>query len=97
MFPVRSAAVDTLEEILGSGLRWEMVLYGEPMEDYMAETDDPVISAIWQGKDVVDFSSVVEGNILISNSYSKFLSKSIISREDIGCTEDLITRRMWRL
>ena len=62
MFPVRSAAVDTLEEILASGLRWEMVLYGEPMEDYMADTDDPVISAIWQGKDVVDFSSVVEAN-----------------------------------
>ena len=68
VFPVRSAAVDTLEEILGSGLRWEMVLYGEPMEDYMAETDDPVISAIWQGKDVVDFSSVVEGRNPISST-----------------------------
>ena len=40
-----------------SGLRWEMVLYGEPMEDYMAETDDPVIKAIWEGKDVVEFAS----------------------------------------
>ena len=68
VFPVRSAAVDTLEEILASGLRWEMVLYGEPMEDYMAETDDPVISAIWQGKDVVDFSSVVEGRNPISST-----------------------------
>ena len=38
-----------------------MVLYGEPMEDYMAETDDPVIKAIWEGKDVVEFASIVEG------------------------------------
>ena len=52
--------MDTLEEILESGLRWEMVLYGEPMEDYMAETDKPIVKAIWDGKDVVDFSSVVK-------------------------------------
>ena len=60
VIPVRTGAVDTLEGILESGLRWEMVLYGEPMEDYMAETDKPIVKAIWDGKDVVDFSSVVK-------------------------------------
>ena len=63
--PLHAAPVDTLEDILESGLRWEMVLYGDPAQDYMAETDDPVIKAIWEGKNVVEFSSVLkEGEIL---------------------------------
>ena len=42
--------INTLKEVVESGLEWGMVMYGEEEERMMAQSTDPVISAIWKYK-----------------------------------------------
>jgi len=51
--------IDTLKDVLDSGLSWGMVLYGEEEEEMMAESPDPVIQRIWQEKEVKPYSPTV--------------------------------------
>ncbi len=54
--PAFTSPINTLAEVLKSGLPWQMVLYGEEEEEMMAQSQDSVIKAIWTGKQVVDYA-----------------------------------------
>ncbi len=49
--------INTLVDLIASGLLWQMVLYGEDFETVMATTDDPVLKRIWKHKMVVEFAA----------------------------------------
>jgi len=46
--------LDTLEGVLASELPWGMALYGEEEETVMAASQDPIIKALWEGKQVFE-------------------------------------------
>ena len=48
--PTFTKPINTLKEVVESGLEWGMVMYGEEEERMMAQSKDPVISAIWKYK-----------------------------------------------
>ena len=50
--PVFTKPINTLTEVVESGLEWGMILYGEEEERQMAASTDPVISKIWNEKNV---------------------------------------------
>ena len=50
MRPVFQKSMDTMEKVIASGLTWEMGLYGEPVENEMATSEDPTIKRIWDDK-----------------------------------------------
>ena len=56
--PTYESSIETLVDILDSGLPWDMVLYGEEIERLMAESDDPVISKIWRDKGIAEYAYV---------------------------------------
>ena len=54
--PVYQAPIDTLEDVLDSGLPWGMVLYGEEEEEMMASSPEgSVIRTIWDDKIVCKY------------------------------------------
>ena len=55
--PVYEKAISSPEDILQSDVVWDMKIYGEDVEDDMATSDNPVIKAIWDGKQVADLVS----------------------------------------
>jgi hypothetical protein len=55
---------DTLEEVLGSGLPWGLILYGEEEETLLAKSKDPILAAIWQ----VSSLSYLAGEFFILSS-----------------------------
>ena len=54
--PSFTKSINTLAEVLASGLPWGMVLYGEEEEEMMAQSEDPVVRRIWQEKIVTEYS-----------------------------------------
>ena len=49
--PVLTKPIDKLEDVLASGLPWEMVVYGVEVEDAMASGAlGPVVKELWEGK-----------------------------------------------
>ena len=54
--PSFTKPINTLAEVLASGLPWGMVLYGEEEEEMMAQSEDPVVRRIWQEKIVTEYS-----------------------------------------
>ena len=49
--PKLALPIDKLEEVLDSGLPWEMVVYGVEVEDAMASGAlGPVVKELWEGK-----------------------------------------------
>ena len=48
--PSFSKPINSLADVVESGLEWGMVMYGEEEERMMAESTDPVISTIWRDK-----------------------------------------------
>ena len=51
MYPLLNS--DNLKEVLDSGLGWGLILYGEEEEKFLEASTDPVLSAIWAGKEEV--------------------------------------------
>lgn len=54
--PAFTTPINTLKEVVDSGLPWGMVLYGEEEEEMMARSTDPVIKTIWNDKYVAEYS-----------------------------------------
>ena len=54
--PKMSEPIDTVEKLVESGLPWSMTLYGEAIEDELANSEDPVIQKFWKEKIVVPHS-----------------------------------------
>ena len=48
--------INTLRQVLESGLPWAMVLYGEEEEEMMENSKDPVIKEIWDNKIVEEYA-----------------------------------------
>ena len=48
--PTFTKPINSLADVIESGLEWGMVMYGEEEERMMAESTDPVISTIWRDK-----------------------------------------------
>ena len=48
--PTFTQPINSLAEVIESGLEWGMVMYGEEEERMMAQSTDPVISTIWKYK-----------------------------------------------
>ncbi len=61
-YPARTKPINTLSDILKSGLPWGLVLYGEEEETVMAQSEEPVMKAIWTRKNIVEFSSIPQLN-----------------------------------
>merc|ERR1712198_221261 len=57
--PVYQPPIDTLKDVLDSGLPWGMVLYGEEEEEMMASSEDAVIRRIWDEKNIKPYSPTV--------------------------------------
>ena len=57
--PKLAMPIDKLEEVLDSGLPWEMVVYGVEVEDAMASgTLGPVVKELWEGKIPREYSPI---------------------------------------
>ena len=70
--PSFTEPINSLAEVIDSGLEWGLVLYGEEEEIQMAQSTDPVISKIWKDKTVVP----LEGHATaVSNPGNFILSK----------------------
>ena len=54
--PSLTSPIDTLKQVLDSGLSWAMVLYGEEEEEMMQKSADPVIKRIWDEKMVEEYA-----------------------------------------
>jgi hypothetical protein len=61
--PSTTKGIKTYAEVLASGLPWDMVLYGEELEDALAISEEPVPRAIWDGKIVAEFEQVITGRV----------------------------------
>ncbi len=76
--------INTIEDLVKSGLPWNMVLYGEPIEKVLEETQDPVFKKFWEEKEVVPYKSfpydrmtdVYEGNSVMVE-YSGFVNNLV--------------------
>ncbi len=55
MNPEPRDPIDTLEEVVESGLPFNMAMYGESTERLLAESDDPVKRRFWREKVVVEY------------------------------------------
>ncbi len=47
--------INSLEDLFNSGVPWNMVLFGEPIEKVLEETQDPVFKKFWEEKEVVPY------------------------------------------
>ncbi len=54
--PQFSKAIESMKDVINSGLKWSLVLYGEEVETYLRNSVNPVEKAFWKGKTVIDFS-----------------------------------------
>jgi hypothetical protein len=63
--PTYTNPINTLSEVLESGLPWGMVLYGEEEEEMMAKSTDPVIKRIWNEKIVTEYAPTPKVNFHI--------------------------------
>ena len=76
--------INSLEDLFDSGLPWNMVLFGEPIEKVLEETQDPVFKKFWEEKDVVPYKpfpydrlkDVYEGNSVMIE-YSGFVNNMV--------------------
>ena len=57
--PSFSKPIASFKDVLASGLKFDMVLYGEELETSLAQSTEQVPSAIWEGKQVVEFEQVI--------------------------------------
>ena len=48
--PGTTSPLDSLGEVVVSGLGWGLILYGEEEEKVMAASKDPIISKLWEVK-----------------------------------------------
>ncbi len=55
--PVLPNPVDTLEELVESGLSWNMVQYFHPLEEALATSDNPAKRKIWEDKVLVPYDA----------------------------------------
>ncbi len=47
--------IDTMEDIVESGLPWKIVLYGVELDNYLETSQDPVVRKFWEGKTVIPY------------------------------------------
>ncbi len=48
--------INTADDILKSGIKWDMKIYGEEVEADMAQSIEPAIQALWKDKQVADMT-----------------------------------------
>ncbi len=48
--PVPGNTVDTVPDVVGSGLPWKVVVYGGWLENVVANMKDPVVQEYWKDK-----------------------------------------------
>ena len=68
------APTETLQDVLDSGLPWGQFIYGEEEETAMAESTDPVISAIWDVRQIFLKPSKNRDQLVQSWALSVFLN-----------------------
>ena len=61
MSPLVSERIETMQDVVDSGLPWDFVLYGEQIEIIMATSDDPLLKALWEGMNFVQYTVVLLG------------------------------------
>ncbi len=54
--PEVSSTIETLADVVNSGLPWHMVLYGENIEHHLATKEDEVTKRFWTEKRVVEYN-----------------------------------------
>ncbi len=47
--------IETYEQLVNSGLTWNIVLFGEPIERGIATHQDPSRKKFWKEKEVVEY------------------------------------------
>ncbi len=53
--PSVAAPIDSMGEIVSSGLPWHIVLYGDEVGTVLSESEDPVERAFWRDKTPAPF------------------------------------------
>ncbi len=56
--PGTTKPIATVEDVVMSGLPWNMVLYGEDVEHYLSLSEDPILARFWDEKEVVEHKTV---------------------------------------
>ncbi len=56
MTPRFEQAVENMKDVINSDLSWSMVTYGEEVETYLENSEDPVEQAFWNGRTIIDFA-----------------------------------------
>ncbi len=54
--PDYSEAINSFEDIVGSGLPWKMVVYGEEFEHFLASQEQEPFKTFWQEKQEIEYS-----------------------------------------
>ena len=57
--PQLTKPISNLEDVVNSGLSWNMVLFGENVERMLSESTDPVHKQFWRGKDILEYNEIL--------------------------------------
>ncbi len=76
--------INSIKDLVGSRLPWNMVLYGEPIEKVLEETPDPIFRKFWEEKEVVPYKplpydrmiDVYKGNSVMVE-YTQFVQNMV--------------------
>ena len=72
--PKLTSPINTLEEVLKSGLPWEMVVYGVEVEDAMASGAlGSIVKKLWEGKIPRDYSPTPQVCIIMIKNVHTFV------------------------
>ena len=69
--------IDSMEELVTSGLTWNMALYDEAVEEYMAKSDHPILRKFWDGAEFDYYNMDVHERVSVLSCGQK--KKSFVS------------------
>ena len=55
--PNLTPPIETIEDIVTSGLPWKMIDYGEEYEQKLASSEDQLIRKFWKNREVIQYDS----------------------------------------
>ena len=69
--PEFSSPINTLQEVVESGLPWNFVLYGDEFETLLAKQEDEVTRQFWDEKEVVEYNDYPVDRVTKRKKFSR--------------------------